>query len=400
MKKQFDSSFQAQKEQAFESEDSFLKEKDYLEMHKRLEELNRFKHLIDNVNDGIIVVEIPSCQIVDANHTAYTMLDFSDKSIVIRNMEEVAQRCESSERLIELVKNHQRSKHKIISTNIKKNDGKLLPIEISIKSASYRNQNYSIVIIRDVEEKINTEHRLILAKEEAEKSNYLKTEFLAQMSHEIRTPLNSILNFIALMKEELEGKVSDELKSCFKIIDNGSKRIIRTVDLLLDMSQIQTGNYEVHYKKINLEKDILENLLLDFYLNIKGKNLNLKFNTTTKDDYIYGDFYSVSQIFYNLIDNAIKYTTEGQIDVNLDSKDGRIYVEIKDTGIGISNDYLTYLFTPFTQEEMGYTRKFEGTGLGLALVKNYIELNNAEIKVSSTKGKGSSFTVIFDKYQD
>lgn len=400
MKKHFGNEYQIQKDQSVDNEESFLREKDYLEMHKRLEELNRFKHLLDNVNDGIIVVEIPSGQIVDANNTAYIILDFFDKSIVTQNVEEIAQRCESSEKLIELVKNHQRSKSKIISTNIIKKSGNLLPVEISIKTASYHNQNYSIVIIRDIEEKINTEQKLILAKEEAEKSNYLKTEFLAQMSHEIRTPLNSILNFIALMKDELEEKVSDELKSCFKIIDNGSKRIIRTVDLILDMSQIQSGNYEVHYKKINLEKDILENLILDFYLLTKGKNLNLKFNSSFKDAFIYGDSNSVSQIFYNLIENAVKYTSQGQIDVNLENNGDKIFVEVKDTGIGISSDYLAYLFTPFTQEETGYTRKFEGTGLGLALVKKYVELNNADIKVSSIKGKGSSFTVIFNKYQD
>ena len=105
---------------------------------------------------------------------------------------------------------------------------------------------------------------------------------------------------------------------------------------------------------------------------------------------------SISQMFCNIIDNAIKYTPKnGEIEIVLYEKDDRLFVEIADTGIGISHEYLKNLFTPFTQEEMGYTRKFEGNGLGLAIAKKYAELNNAVINVKSTKGEGSNFTVIF-----
>ena len=111
---------------------------------------------------------------------------------------------------------------------------------------------------------------------------------------------------------------------------------------------------------------------------------------------IFADRYSAQQLFCNLIDNAVKYTPKnGEIEIRLHKSDNNLLVDITDTGIGISNEYLPNLFTPFTQEEMGYTRKFDGNGLGLAIAKKYADLNNAMINVKSVKGKGSSFTVIF-----
>jgi signal transduction histidine kinase len=106
----------------------------------------------------------------------------------------------------------------------------------------------------------------------------------------------------------------------------------------------------------------------------------------------------VTQIFQNLIGNAIKYTPKGNIDVILDDWTGdKLRVIVKDTGIGISKDYIANLFSPFSQEDVGHKREFEGNGLGLALVKKYVEMNNADILVESEKDKGSTFTVIFNK---
>lgn len=240
------------------------------------------------------------------------------------------------------------------------------------------------------------EEELIKAKEAAEKSDRLKSEFLAQMSHEIRTPLNSILSFTSLLKEELEDKISDDLKSSFKIIDNGGRRLIRTIDLILNMSQVQTGNYELNSVNTNLGRDIIENVMLEFHSLARERKLEFTYVNICRHDQVIIDQYTVTQIFTNLIDNAIKYTPGGKIEVLLyNNEKDEICVDVKDTGIGISKQYIPFLFTFFSQEETGYTRKFEGNGLGLALIKKYAEMNNAEIRVQSEKGKGSSFTVIF-----
>ena len=113
---------------------------------------------------------------------------------------------------------------------------------------------------------------------------------------------------------------------------------------------------------------------------------------------VLADHYSVTQIFQNLIDNAIKYTLKGSVKVILEDLDKeRIQVVVKDSGIGISKDYISNLFSPFSQEDVGHKREFEGNGLGLALVKNYVEMNNAEIIVDSEKDRGSTFTVVFKR---
>lgn len=283
----------------------------------------------------------------------------------------------------------------------KRKNGELFWEMVSI-SPIFNEENqitHFLAVKENITEKKNYEAELIKAKEEAEKSNRLKTEFLAQMSHEIRTPLNSILSFTALLKEELEGKLEDDLKASFKIIDNGGRRLIRTIDLILSMSQLQTGSHDVNPANLSLSKDILENVILDFLNPAKEKKISLNFYCCTECDMVYADSYTVTQIFMNLLDNAIKYTSAGGVEVEVGDGEnpGEVFAEVRDTGIGISEEYMPELFKAFSQEDTGYTRKFEGNGLGLALVKKYAELNDADIIVKSKKGKGSSFRVVFKR---
>ena len=127
------------------------------------------------------------------------------------------------------------------------------------------------------------------------------------------------------------------------------------------------------------------------------KNIELEFAPDKNLKPIYADSYSVAQIAQNLIDNAVKFTKEGKVRVEIVEDPDKVYLIVEDTGVGISEEYIPHLFKPFSQEETGYSRKFEGNGLGLTLVQKYCELNGAEIKVKSTKDKGSVFTVILKK---
>lgn len=251
--------------------------------------------------------------------------------------------------------------------------------------------------IFDITEMKNLQSELITAKEEAEKANYLKTEFLAQMSHEIRTPINAILNSANLIKEETAQYADSEVSDFFPIINSASKRIIRTIDSILNMSELQIGSYTPIFKKMEILDDVLENLYLEFKSIAISKNLILNLLVESKKAEVYADQFSVEQIFTNLLDNAIKYTENGKIDIRIYKNDSdKICVDITDSGIGISSDFMPQLFEPFRQEQQGYTRKFEGNGLGLALVHNYCKLNKAEISVKSEKGNGTTFTVVFN----
>lgn len=240
------------------------------------------------------------------------------------------------------------------------------------------------------------EHELIKAKVAAENSERIKSEFLAQMSHEIRTPINVIVSSTSYLKDELEDKIEPELFTMFNSLDRAGKRIIRTVDLILNMAEIQTDSYHFTPVELNLSGKFLINIYNEFIFAAKEKNLEFNLHCKTTDANIYADEYSVRQIFFQLIDNAIKYTKEGKVDLTVDKvAEEKVFVSIADTGIGMSEEFMAHMYNPFTQEEHGYSRSFEGNGLGLALVKKYCDLNNATITVESVKGKGSVFTVKF-----
>lgn len=239
--------------------------------------------------------------------------------------------------------------------------------------------------------------QMLAAKEKAERADKLKTEFLAQISHEIRTPLNVIVSFATLLKEEVTGLISEDLLDGFSVINNEGKRIIRTIDLIVNMSELQVGAYEAILRPIELYSTILVKIVDEFKVLAREKGLELSLNNLAKEPLtITGDEYSIFQIFNNLVDNAIKYTPNGKIEINVyKNTEGNTEVEVKDTGIGISKEYLPNLFKPFSQEEQGYSRRYEGNGLGLALVEKYCEINNASITVESEKGHGTSFKVTF-----
>jgi PAS domain S-box-containing protein len=246
----------------------------------------------------------------------------------------------------------------------------------------------------DITERKRVEKELVKAKEKAEESDRLKTAFLAQMSHEIRTPLNVILAATPILADELpEGNEENDV--LLDSITNAGKRLQRTIDMILNMSSVQSGNYVPEIEEVNLERE-LRNLTEEFISLTKNKNLELNFYNSVNEPFIMADKYTVNQIFQNLLGNAVKYTPKGEIRVSLYERDiHNICVEIKDSGIGMSREYMQKLFTPFSQEDIGYKREFEGNGLGLALVKKYVELNDAKISVESTKDKGSIFSVTF-----
>ncbi|MFC2135262.1 PAS domain S-box protein [Bacteroidota bacterium] len=250
--------------------------------------------------------------------------------------------------------------------------------------------------LEDITDRKRAEYALIEAKERAEKSDQLKTEFLAQMSHEVRTPINAVLSFSNMIREEVEEQVDDELKEGFKIIDIEGKRVIRTVDLILNMSQLQTDTYAPIIQMVDVCNDVVTGSYDEYKPMAEEKGLEFTIMKKTDNTFAMVDEYSIKQIVNNLFDNAIKYTQRGKVEVIVErDEEKRMLIHVKDTGIGISKEYQKILFTPFTQEEQGYSRKFDGNGLGLALIKKYCELNDAEIKVESKKGKGSTFTLIF-----
>lgn len=244
---------------------------------------------------------------------------------------------------------------------------------------------------RDISELKKTERELKIALEKADESRKLKEYFLSQISHEIRSPLNVIIGYADLFANEKD--ITDEKKHAYLAMINNSKRLYRTFDLLINMSQVQTHQYQPRFEQIDLNA-VLKAVYKEFESHAEEKDIKLIVNSKNNDAIVIADHYSISQSLIQLVDNAIKYTEHGKVEITLDKRENNFIIEVADTGIGISEEYLKKLFTPFTQANMSYTRLYEGTGLGLTLVKHFLDLNKAEIKVKSEPGRGSVFTII------
>lgn len=253
--------------------------------------------------------------------------------------------------------------------------------------------NAQLLANKSLEESNN---QLIIAKEEAEKSDRLKSEFLAQMSHEIRTPIHILMSYSSLIQDEIEESIDADMKSNFNAIEHAGKRIIRTTELILNMSEISTGTYEYNESEFDLYNSILVPIYNEYQSKIEESDIKFKISSSVHSGILSADKYSVYHIFNQIVDNAVKYTESGEISISLeDDKEGKLKVVIADTGIGISEDYFPTIYMPFTQEEQGYSRRYEGNGLGLALAKKYCDLNQAKIDIVSKKGTGTSVSVIF-----
>lgn len=253
-----------------------------------------------------------------------------------------------------------------------------------------------ISVSEDITEKKKMFKSIIAAKEKAEKADKFKTEFLAQISHEIRSPMSAILSFANLAEDELENKLTPELSEYFIGINTAGKRLMRSIDLIINASEMHLGTYKPLMTNIELIDTILTPLCNEYYPNAKNKGLEFSFSTQLQKADIFGDHYSLTQIFANLFDNAVNYTEKGKIEVRVSRIDyENIEVSVSDTGIGISEEFLENIFQLFKQEQQGYSRQFDGNGLGLSLVKYFCELNGAKICVTSEKNMGTIFVIKF-----
>ena len=252
---------------------------------------------------------------------------------------------------------------------------------------------------RDITNRKQAELRISAALLEAEQANEVKDQFIANISHEIRTPLNSILGFSDLLGKKFAEEASATDQTIFSYIKLATNRLMHTVDAILNLSQLNAGSLRLHPQKLNLS-ELVVSTIQELKLSANEKKLELGSEGTDQDIMVFADEYSIQQALLNLTENAIKYTHAGSIQLKLEQQNDHVVLTIIDTGIGISEENQERIFEPYTQESEGYTKKYQGIGLGLALTRQYLKLNHVTLILSSHKDVGSTFTLTFPKIED
>ncbi len=239
-----------------------------------------------------------------------------------------------------------------------------------------------------------SEEHLIEAKVQAEESNRLKTNFLANISHELRTPMVGIMGFTEMLAEETTDKAT---KAILDIIYSSSERLMDTMDSILNLSRIESARYEFETQTINLYP-ILQSVFENYKDTAERRGLEMKLYSNNTELYARLDEKFTHQILSNIVKNAIKYTEKGSITIKAEYKNSTsnsVNIFISDTGIGIPPEYQKIIFEPFRQVSEGYNRRFEGVGLGLTITKKFVELMGGKLQLVSEVNKGSTFTISF-----
>ncbi|MFA6484641.1 MAG: PAS domain S-box protein, partial [Bacteroidales bacterium] len=300
-------------------------------------------------------------------------------------------------------------------------DGTVIDVEVTAVPVSYGGQQAMLTVTNDItgrkqaarlleekseviqaqneefqqlnEELVETNDALVIAKDKAEESDRLKSAFLANMSHEIRTPLNSIIGFSELLSED--GNEKEEVVRFSSVIHSSGNRLLELINHLIDISKIESGTEPVRYSTVS-PAQLLREVVVQFRLIAAEKSIEILGNVPADMENIQlqTDSLKLHQILTNLIGNAMKYTTKGQVEIGMNRHPDGLLFFVRDTGIGIPADKILKVFDRFYQVESSHVRYSQGAGLGLSLCKSMVELLGGKIWVESQVGMGSRFSFV------
>ncbi len=247
-----------------------------------------------------------------------------------------------------------------------------------------------IMLATDLSERHRMEVDLVEAKERAELAAESKGAFLANMSHEIRTPMNAIIGFsdVLLSDNQLPAAQQQHVKT----VHNAARSLLGLLNDILDTAKLEKGAVQLEYQSFSLF-ELCQQLLAVFRLEATQKGLQLTFDYQLDQHYFYGDAMRLRQVLTNLLGNAIKFTLDGQVELQVSSAQDGICIRLRDTGIGIDPQRIKLIFEPFAQADASMSRRFGGTGLGTTISRQLVELMGGSIKVESEEGVGSCFII-------
>ncbi|WP_319507137.1 PAS domain S-box protein [uncultured Methanolobus sp.] len=367
--------------------------RDISESKKAEEEIikseTKYRSLFERSNDSIMIHDLNG-RILEANDRACEMFGYSETELKQRSLLDLTleeDKIEIKSRIGKIkTEGYCRKENRMV-----RSDGSLIYVDVSASFLKAQ-QNLIQTVGRDITDRIRAEAAMISAKIEAETASRTKSEFLANMSHELRTPLNSIIGFSDVMLDGLTGELDPKHKNYVKHISNSGHHLLNLINDILDISKVEAGKMELHIDMLNM-KTVIDDIIAMTQTFTSRKNISVNVDVQENMPTLRADRPKIKQIMYNLMGNAIKFTDDGgKITILTKVKDKKVLVSIIDSGIGISIEDQKKLFKPFSQIDSSISRSYQGTGLGLALVKELIELHGGKIWVESEVGKGSNFT--------
>ena len=364
---------------------------DALEQLDALQESEgRFRKIFENAALGIAVVEDGT--IVKANPELESMLGYDPGELQGIHFEEITHPEDFDEdmRLFEELMAGEHDQYKLEKRYVRKS-GEAFWGALTVSRRDTSEGVRAISMVENIEEQKRYEEGLREAKEEAERMNRLQNAFLANMSHEIRTPLTSILGFAEAIGEHVSDEEEGPVPRFSRLIEKSGRRLMGTLEGMLNLSKLEAGEMAFEVESIDLKAEAAE-MIEQFSPQAEASAIDLQGALAPAQAQASEE--GVRIVLRNLVSNAIKYTGEGgTVTVRTEHDDEAAHIEVEDTGIGMDPDTVSDLFRAFAQESEGLSREYEGSGLGLTLVKKTVQRMEGEIEVETEKGEGSCFTV-------
>ncbi len=384
--------------------------RDMTEIHQQQERIKEseelYRTLFHSSKDAIFTMNAPDWTFQTFNESFLKLFGFTDLSQLIGvspwelSPHEQPDGTISENASILYLEEAQKRGYSFFDWQHRKIDGTIFWAKVLLTFVERGKDSFIQATIRDITEQRELEHELIAAKNKAEESDRLKTAFLANISHEVRTPMNGILGFTELLQSD--NLSQDQINSSIDLIRTSGKRMLETVNAIIEISQIETGEVNITYEFLGID-DQLRRLYQQFKSEANLKNIELVYVCACdKCVFLKTDISKFNAIFTNLIKNAIKFTNEGKVEFGCRQveKKGSDMFEffVHDTGIGIPKIKLDNIFRRFEQIDSNYNRNYEGFGLGLSICKAYADMLGTDIIVDTKVGVGSrfSFTLPFD----